>query len=479
MPNPFKLTVQPIVLKPGDVFLGEKPSEVGYWGFVRSRSDYEDELKAISSELNGIINDLTREGYSIVVKPIMEVSGMDNIMNHTDDLMGVHVAILLPIAPANLYQYPERSVMTALLSLVDYLIIYDKFGGHIYAGTLFAPPLWQRLSSDAPDLARRVVLAEGDLGLVKSAVRVVYALEKLRGTTVVMVGEPNYDFGGWTTLARGVAKFGFKVRHITYSKFASDFEARLKDPRYVEEAKRIANDYVQRGQADAGIRVKYELPEPDEDRRVRAGVYYLTLRDYLSEASGGDWVTVNCLSVNTLGRVRATPCMAFSIMNDGGLVATCEADPTAMVIHYLMRWIANKPVAFYDPTVNIGEGKLILAHCTSPTRMRGFSEQPFRYIATTHHESNTSVAPKVLYEPGIVTIAGFSYDLSRLIVIRGEATGPTYLRICRDQIEVKVNDAATALEGWQGFHWVMAYGDYVRELELLARLTGTQLVKVT
>jgi len=63
MPNPFKLTVQPIVLKPGDVFLGEKPSEVGYWGFVRSRSDYEDELKAISSELNGIINDLTREGY--------------------------------------------------------------------------------------------------------------------------------------------------------------------------------------------------------------------------------------------------------------------------------------------------------------------------------------------------------------------------------------------------------------------------------
>ncbi|NAZ29151.1 MAG: hypothetical protein GU355_07660, partial [Caldivirga sp.] len=45
--------------------------------------------------------------------------------------------------------------------------------------------------------------------------------------------------------------------------------------------------------------------------------------------------------------------------------------------------------------------------------------------------------------------------------------------------EVKVNDAATALEGWQGFHWVMAYGDYVRELELLARLTGTQLVKVT
>jgi L-fucose isomerase-like protein len=110
--------------------------------------------------------------------------------------------------------------------------------------------------------------------------------------------------------------------------------------------------------------------------------------------------------------------MAFSMMNDGGLVATCEADPTAMVIHYLMRWIANKPVAFYDPTVNIGEGKLILAHCTSPTRMRGFNEQPFRYIATTHHESNTSVAPKVLYEPGIVTTT-VKLRLFRVVFIGG------------------------------------------------------------
>ncbi|MGC9136031.1 hypothetical protein [Caldivirga sp.] len=333
------------------------------------------------------------------------------------------------------------------------------------------------MSSQSPELARRVVLAEGDLGLVKSVMRVVYALEKLKNTTVIMVGEPNYDFGGWVTLAKGVGLFGFRVRHITYSRFAEDFENRLKNPKYIDEAKGIANDYVTKGQAEANIRVKYELPEPDEDRRIRAGVYYLTLRDYLNEA-GSDWVTVNCLSANTLGKVKATPCMAFSIMNDSGLVATCEADPTAMITHYLMRWIANRPVAFYDPTVNIGEGKLILAHCTSPTRMTGYDKAPFRYIATTHHESNTSVAPKVLYEPGTVTIAGLSHDLSKLLIIKGEATGPTYLRICRNQIEVKVKDAAGVLENWQGFHWVMAYGDYVKELELLAKLTGIQAIKV-
>ncbi|WP_291765929.1 hypothetical protein, partial [Caldivirga sp. UBA161] len=454
MVKSFTLRVRPIVLKPSVEFLGEEPAKVGYWGFVRSRGDYEGELKAIGSDLNNIVNDLVKEGYSISLEPILELSSMDEFMNHADELRGVHLAILLPIFPIALYQYPERSILTALLSIVDYAAVYDKFSEHFYSGTLFAPPLYQNLASIRPDLARRIVLAEGDLNLVKSTMRVAYALERLKNTTVVMVGEPNYDFGGWATLAKATSMFGFRVKHITYSRFVNDFEAKLKDPEAVKEAGRIANDYVAKGKAEANIRVKYELPEPDEDRRIKAGAYYLTLMGYLKEADS-DWATVNCLSVNTLGRVGATPCMAFSIMNDSGLVGTCEADPTAMITHYLLRWIANKPTAFYDPTVNIGEGKLILAHCTSPTRMLGYGVEGFRYIATTHHESNTSVAPKVLYEAGVVTIAGLSHDLSKLLIIRGEATGPTFLRICRNQVEVKVNEAKAALENWQGFHWVM------------------------
>ena len=322
MAKPLTLRVRPIILKPSAEFMGEKPTEVGYWGFVRSRSDYEGELRAIGSDLNNIVNDLSREGYLISLEPTLEFSSMDDFMNHTDELRGTHLAILLPIFPVALYQYPERSILTALLSIVDYVAVYDRFSEHIYSGTLFAPPLYQNLALIRPDLARRIVLAEGDLNLVKSTMRVVYALERLKNTTVVMVGEPNYDFGGWATLAKGASVFGFKVKHITYSKFVSDFEAKLKDANAVKEAGRIADDYAAKGRAEASIRVKYELPEPDEDKRIRAGAYYLTLMDYLKEADS-DWVTVNCLSVNTLGKVKATPCMAFSIMNDSGLVGTC------------------------------------------------------------------------------------------------------------------------------------------------------------
>jgi len=171
--------------------------------------------------------------------------------------------------------------------------------------------------------------------------------------------------------------------------------------------------------------------------------------------------------------------MSHSIMNDQGLVATCEADPRAMIIHHLMRWIANKPVGFYDPTVNVGEDKLMLAHCTLPTKIKGYDQLPLKYVPTTHHESNTWVAPKVLYESGVVTIAGFSHDSGKMISIRADATGPDFLKVCRDQIEAGVRNAKAALEGWQGFHSVMAYGDHAKDLELLANLTEMQLIERT
>jgi len=478
MTDSFTFSALPVVLKPQG-FLGDKPSETGYWGFVRSLSDYEDELRGVSAELDEAVGELNKRGYSISLGKPLEISTMDELMASSEELRKAHLVILLPMGPVRLYQSPDVSVISALLSFVDYVVVYDKFGQHIYAGTLFAPPLLYNLAKEAPDLARRVVLAEGDLDTVKSTMRVVYALEKLKRATLVMVGEPNDGFGGWTTLAKGMSRFGFKVRHVTYGQFADDFEKRLKDPKYVEDAKKVADEYVNAGKADDDFRKKYELPQPDEDRKVRAGIYYLTLRDYLNETPGSDWITVNCLNANALGKVRATPCMSHSIMNDQGLVATCEADPTAMIIHYLMRWIANKPVGFYDPTVNVGEGKLMLAHCTSPTKMKGYDQPPLKYVATTHHESNTSVAPKVLYEPGVVTMAGFSYDLGKMISIRADATGPDFLRVCRDQIEARVGNAKAALEGWQGFHWVMAYGDHVKDLELLANLTGMQLIEVT
>jgi len=69
-------------------------------------------------------------------------------MASSEELRKAHLVILLPMGPVRLYQSPDVSVISALLSFVDYVVVYDKFGQHIYAGTLFAPPrfciIWPR-----------------------------------------------------------------------------------------------------------------------------------------------------------------------------------------------------------------------------------------------------------------------------------------------------------------------------------------------
>ena len=76
------------------------------------------------------------------------------------------------------------------------------------------------------------------------------------------------------------------------------------------------------------------------------------------------------------------------------------------------------------------------------------------------------------------SIAGLSFDLRRMLVVRGRAVGSPDLRVCRAQLEVEVPDAGEVLRKWQGFHWVYVYGDYTRELEMLAELKGMSPIAV-
>ena len=154
---------------------------------------------------------------------------------------------------------------------------------------------------------------------------------------------------------------------------------------------------------------------------------------------------MNCLS-ELVKKTKTTPCLAFSKLNDDEMVATCEADPTAMVLHYLMRHISGKPAFFNDPKVNEKDGTLILAHCTSPTRLLGSNAPALPYQVRTHHESNYGATPKVFFKEGEVTIAGLSFEMNEMLIVKGMVVGNPDLRICRSQVEVKVANLSGILK---------------------------------
>ena len=62
----------------------------------------------------------------------------------------------------------------------------------------------------------------------------------------------------------------------------------------------------------------------------------------------------------------------------------------------------------------------------------------------------------------------------------GRIVGNPFLDICRSQIDVKVQgDGQALLRETKGFHWMMAYGDYLRETGYALKKLGVELHNVS
>ena len=450
-----ELKIRLIFAKPTDYWLSEKEVERGYWGFVRCRRDYEQEKASIKRQFKDLIENLRDEGISIELLPEIEIQNMDDLLRSMDEIERSDINVVLVTFPIGWRSLGD--IIYGIVAASKYAIFFDKFKPNTYAGTLFTPPAYQMLKQH--ELANNVFLVEGDVEKLKAILRAIYGLKRISSAKLICVGPMNSAFGGWITFKKGTEIFGFETRFYTYEDFIKDFKSFLEDENKRKEAMEIVNRFVSKA---------VEVVEPTEEKLLRAGIYYLVLKKYLDE-NGADWVSVNCLS-GLLEETKATPCLAFSILSDFGIVATCEADPTAMILHYLMQRISGKPAFFNDPTVNERDGTLILAHCTSPTKLLGYDKPAFPYQIRTHHETNYGATPKPVFSEGTVTIAGLSFDLDKMLIVRGKAIGTPDLRICRSQVEVKVKDPTGILEDWQGFHWILVYGDYVKELQAICKM---------
>jgi len=451
-----RLQMRLIFAKPGDYWLSEREVERGYWGFVRCRRDYEREKASVKRWFKDLIRGLRDEEVDIELLPEVEIQNVDDLLGSIDEMERSDVNVVL-------VTFPIGDLVYGIVAASKYAIFFDKFKPNTYAGTLFTPPAYQMLKQRG--LANNVFLVEEDVEKLKAILRAIYGLKRISSARLVCVGPMNSAFGGWITFKKGVEVFGYETRFYTYEEFVKDFKAFLED----EEMRKKAMEVV-----DRFVSESIEVVEPTEEKLLRAGIYYMVLKKYV-DMNGADWVSVNCLS-ELLEETKATPCLAFSILNDSGIVATCEADPTAMILHYLMQRVSGKPAFFSDPTVNEKDGTLILAHCTSPTKLLGYDKPALPYQVRTHHETNYGATPKPIFSRGTVTIASLSFDLDKMLIVKGEVVGTPDLRICRSQVEVKVKDPTGILEDWQGFHWILVYGDYVEELKAICKMKGIKAI---
>lgn len=296
--------------------------------------------------------------------------------------------------------------------------------------------------------------------------RALYGLKNFLGKKIVALG----GAGGWgCPQAPQLSKDKFKtdIRIVDYP----DLERRIKsaraDANLVNWSERCANRYL--GQSSTSL-------ETDKKFVANAFILYKIIKDYLYENNAQAFTILNCMST-VMPIAETTACLPLSLLNDEGLLAFCESDfdiiPSGILLHY----ICGKPVFLNDPTYP-HHGIVTVAHCTSPRRMDGKYYEGARVV--THFESDYGATPKVEYRKGqVVTMIDTDVSQERWVGFKGTVIDSPFLPICRSQCDVEINgDWEKFLEEMRGFHWMMSYGDYVKEMGYAVKKAGLKWLQV-
>ena len=297
------------------------------------------------------------------------------------------------------------------------------------------------------------------------------ALAGLKNTTgkriLAIGGASGWGDGGRNAPDRARELWNLEIQEVAYS----DLGARLKRAR--------GNDsLLKRCRLDAGHYLAQKRTSLETSREFVEKCFLLTevFHDLLDEFHT-DALTINQCMGTIMEVSETTACLPLSLLNDAGYMAFCESDFVVIPSGILLHYISGKPVFLNDPTYP-HDGLVTLAHCTAPRKMDGAEAEPARIM--THFESDYGAAPKVEMRTGQkLTNLVPDFASKKWVGFSGEVTGNPFLPICRSQIDVSIQGNTQMLvEEMRGFHWMTAYGDYLREVEYALKKTGVDWIKV-
>jgi hypothetical protein len=165
-------------------------------------------------------------------------------------------------------------------------------------------------------------------------------------------------------------------------------------------------------------------------------------------------------------------------LNDSGYNAYCESDFAVIPSGILLHYISGKPVFLNDPTYP-HDNVVTMAHCTAPRKMDGRNLEPVRML--THFESDYGAAPKVEMKLGQkITVIDPDFNQKRWLGFEAEIIDNPFLDICRTQVDVNIKgDCEKLVAETRGFHWMLCYGDYLKEVGYALKKVGVDWLNLT
>lgn len=296
--------------------------------------------------------------------------------------------------------------------------------------------------------------------------RAMYGLKNSRGTKMLSIGgmaaysDPAQQNG--PRVAKEV--WGYDFVNVT----DGEFTRRLKTARENQQVvKRI----------EAQTTALLDLPnvklETDQKFVFNSQMALHVVRDILNETGASNFGFAHCMGHAQISMLDTPACLVLSLANDEGYTAFCHTDLSHTMPGVLLRWIASRP-AFVCNSHVPHNGLFLVAHCQAPRRMNGTDFEPATIM--THYESDYGAACKTHYTLNQeVTVVVPNLECTLWQGFRGKIVGVPSYPACRSQMEIQIDgDWKRLAREMQGFHALVVYGDYIREVGYALKKLGTQ-----
>ena len=429
------------------------------WGGIQTEEDVRAEVARIRGELDQL---KTKSDFPLDFLSLATVRRPEELAAHNDDINAADVLLF----------YAAGDGGGNLMASVNHI---DRLGKDVIffvrhkSGPLYywyEGAMARFLHQHTDELATKSVGFEDvvvdSLDGVCWRLRSLCGLRNTLGSRIMAVGGP----GGWAQPAGVIPELArqrwqLDIRTLAYEELGKLIRAARADKTAVDQAQQRADAYL-----DSPGTVL-------ETQRQYVGNAFLleqVFRRLMAEADCRA-MTINGCMGTIMPMAKTSACLTLSILNDDGYLAFCESDFVVIPSGILLANISGLPVFLNDPTYP-HDGLITLAHCTGPRKMDGKKIEPARIV--THFESDFGAAPKVEMPKGqVVTNIAPDFKSERWMGLLGKIDDAPFLPICRDQVDVayEVPDKLVA-ERMPGFHWMMSYGDYMKEIGYALRRVG-------
>jgi len=272
-------------------------------------------------------------------------------------------------------------------------------------------------------------------------------------------------------------RYGMRCHRLSYRQLAEEMDAVVGKEATQKQARHIAKELM--GNARS--------VHMTEDNVIHSVNFYLAVRRLMAR-HGCNAFTLECREVCPLeiaAKYKFTPCMTSSLLKDRGYPVVCQTDINALIPMMALSYLGRRTVYMGNPMFDVKNNILAVSHDVAGLKMKGFESSPASYELRNFTVGGWGVTFRYDFaadkgQP--VTIARANPGQTKILITKGEIVDGFGMNEigCSLGVRMKVADTLKLFRNAAdyGGHLVMAYGDYVSQMEELSRVVGFELVVV-